>query len=62
MSSEIAYFLVETAGVIGHLVDAILTLFTGVVCLVIAAAIGGATRWCSWLLLFGGQVRFPINT
>ena len=54
MSSKIGYFLVETVGVIGNLVDAILTLFTGVVCLVIAAAIGSATLRFSWLLLFGG--------
>lgn len=44
----------ETAGVVGHLVDAILMLFTGVVWLVIAAVIGDVTLWFSWLLLFGG--------
>ena len=54
MNSKIGDFLVETAGVIGNLVDAILTLFTGVVWFVIAAAIGGVTLWFSWLLLFGG--------
>ena len=54
MSTKIGEFLVEAAGVAGSLVDAILTLFTGVVWLVIAAAIGGATLWFSWFLLFGG--------
>ena len=54
MSSKIRDFLVETTGVIGNLVDAILTLFTGVVWLVITAVIGGVTLWFSWLLLFGG--------
>ena len=41
MSSKIGEFLVEAVGVIGNLVDAILTLFTGAVWLVIAVAIGG---------------------
>ena len=54
MSTKIGEFLVEAAGVVGHLIDAILTLFTGVVWLVIAAVIGGVTLWFSWLLLFGG--------
>lgn len=54
MRSKIGECLVETAGVIGNLVDAGLTLFTGVVWLVIAAVIGGVTLWFSWLLLFGG--------
>ena len=54
MSSKIGEFLVEVAGVTGNLVDAILTLFTGVVWLVIAAVIDGVTLWFSWLLLFGG--------
>ena len=31
----------EAVGVIGHLIDAILTLFTGAVWLVIAVALGG---------------------
>ena len=38
----------------GNLVDAILTLFTGVVWLVIARVIGGVKLWLSWLQLFGG--------
>ena len=54
LSSKIEEFLAEAACVVGNLVDAILTLFTGVLWLVIAAATGGVTLWFSWLLLFGG--------
>ena len=54
MSSKIGEFLAEAAGVVGNMVDAILTLFTGGVWLVIAVVIGGVTPWFSWLLLFGG--------
>ena len=54
MSSKIEEFLAEVVGVVGNLADATLTLFTGVVWLVIAALTGGMTLWFSWLLLFGG--------
>ena len=53
MSTKIGKVLVEAAAVVGHLVAAILTLFTGVVWLVLIAVIGGVTLWFSWILLFG---------
>ena len=52
----------EAAGVIGHLVDAMLTLYTGVFRFVSAAAIGGVTLRWSWLLRLGAQVPVPAVT
>ena len=46
--------LLETVGVIGNLIEGISLLFTGIIFLVITAAISGVMFWFSWLLLFGG--------
>ncbi|MDD9981607.1 MAG: hypothetical protein OXU81_09660 [Gammaproteobacteria bacterium] len=62
MCSKIGSFLVEAAGVIGHLVDAMLTRLTGVFRFVTAVAIGGVTVRYSWLLRLGGQVPVPAVT
>ena len=54
MSSKIVDYLVETIGVFATLLDGISLLFTGIIFLVITAAIAGVMLWFSWLLLFGG--------
>ena len=46
--------LLETVGVIGNPIEGISLLFTGIIFLVITAAISGVMFWFSWLLLFGG--------